>query len=64
MIVQREMLSWFKRYFPHPHEVVLEENPTAEPGRIADLVSSTVPSDASYTQVTINLCASQTNALL
>ncbi len=24
MIVQREML---KRYFPHPHEVVLEENP-------------------------------------
>jgi len=30
MIVQREMLSWFKRYFPHPHEVVLEENPTAD----------------------------------
>jgi hypothetical protein len=30
MIMQREMLSWFKRYFPHPHEVVLEENPTAD----------------------------------
>src|SRR5712692_2245162 len=30
MMVQREMLSWFKRYFPHPHEVVLEENPTAD----------------------------------
>jgi hypothetical protein len=28
MIVQREMLSWLKRYFPHPYEVVLEENPT------------------------------------
>src|SRR6266699_5820200 len=30
MIVQMETLSWFKRYFPHPHEVVLEENPTAD----------------------------------
>src|SRR5215470_10570820 len=30
MIVQSEMLSWFKRDFPHPHEVVLEENPTAD----------------------------------
>src|SRR6266516_696056 len=30
MIVQRETLPWFKRYFPHPHEVVLEENPTAD----------------------------------
>ena len=30
MIVQGEMLPWFKRYFPHPHEVVLEENPTAD----------------------------------
>ncbi len=30
MIVQREMLSWLKRYLPHPHEVVLEENPTAD----------------------------------
>jgi hypothetical protein len=30
VIVQREMLPWFKRYFPDPHEVVLEENPTAD----------------------------------
>src|SRR5712692_771280 len=30
MIVLREMLSWLKRYFPDPHEVVLEENPTAD----------------------------------
>jgi len=28
--VQWEMLSWCKRYFPHPHEVVLEENPAAD----------------------------------
>jgi len=30
MIVLKEMLSWPKRYFPHPHEVVLEENPLAD----------------------------------
>jgi hypothetical protein len=30
MIVRREMLSWLKRYFPDPHEIVLEENPTAD----------------------------------
>jgi len=30
MIVQREMLSWLKRYFPYPHEVVLEKNPTTD----------------------------------
>jgi hypothetical protein len=30
MRVQRERLSWFKRYFPYPHKVVLEENPTAD----------------------------------
>jgi len=30
MRVQREMVSWFQRYFPHPHKVVLEENPTAD----------------------------------
>ena len=30
MIVQREMLSWLKRYVPNPHEVVLEENPLAD----------------------------------
>jgi len=29
MIVQREMLSWLTQLFPHPDEVVLEENPTA-----------------------------------
>jgi len=28
MIVLREMLPWLKQYFPHPEEVVLEENPT------------------------------------
>jgi hypothetical protein len=30
MIVLREMLSWLKRYFPDPHEIVLEKNATAD----------------------------------
>jgi hypothetical protein len=29
-MVHREMLSWLKRYLPNLHEVVLEENPTAD----------------------------------